>query len=206
MNAEYYRYISFLDSQIGRILDTLAASPFASNTIVVFAADSGVARGSHGLIGKQNLYEYDSVRVPLIMAGPGIPAGKTTAAMCYLYDVLPTLGAVCGVAAPPRSDGLDLSAVLRDSGQTGRSSLVFAYKNVQRAIATHEWKLIRYPKVNQTQLFNLRDDPYEIHNLADDPKCRTTLDMLSAKLKEELAAAGDSDPDRGAPQENKGQP
>ncbi len=91
MIADYYRYISFLDMQIGRILDALAASPYASNTFVVFAADSGVARGSHGLIGKQNLYEH-SMRVPLIIAGPGIPAGTQTAAMCYLYDVLAHAG------------------------------------------------------------------------------------------------------------------
>ena len=96
MLADYYRYISYLDAQIGRILDALDASPYAKNTIVVFSADSGVARGSHGLIGKQNLYEH-SVRVPLIISGPGIPAGKRTDAMCYLFDVLPTLGKLCGV-------------------------------------------------------------------------------------------------------------
>ena len=82
MIAEYYRYISYLDSQIGRVLDALDASPFAKDTIVVFTADSGVARGSHGLIGKQNVYEYDSVRVPLIVAGPGIAADQRTDAMC----------------------------------------------------------------------------------------------------------------------------
>jgi arylsulfatase A-like enzyme len=197
MNADYYRYITFLDSQIGRILETLTASPFATNTIVVFSADSGVARGSHELIGKQNLYEYDSIRVPLIIAGPGIAAGKTTAALCYLYDVLPTLGAWCGVSPPPKSEGLDLSAVLRGGGQ-GRESLVFAYREVQRAIVTTDWKLIRYPKAGRKQLFNLREDPCEIHNLADDQKCSATLRTLSAKLTEELAAAGDNDPKRGA--------
>ncbi len=88
MIADYYRYISYLDALIGRVLDALEASPYAKNTIVVFSADSGVARGSHGLIGKQNLYEYDSLRVPLIIAGPGILAGKRTAAMCYLYERL----------------------------------------------------------------------------------------------------------------------
>ncbi len=191
MNADYYRYITYLDSQIGRILDVLAASPYATNTIVVFSADSGVARGSHGLIGKQNLYEYDSVRVPLVITGPGIPAARTTAALCYLYDVLPTLGAVCGVAAPPKSDGTDLRAVLQDAGQPGRPSLVFAYKSVQRALATRDWKLILYPKVNRTQLFNLRDDPYEVHDLAATPDQAARVVEMTAQLKKELAAAGD---------------
>jgi arylsulfatase A-like enzyme len=197
MNADYYRYITFLDSQIGRILDALAASPHATNTIVVFSADSGVARGSHGLIGKQNLYEYDSVRVPLIIAGPGIPAGKKTDALCYLYDVLPTLGAWCHVPALPKSDGMDLGAVLRGGGRA-RESLVFAYRDVQRAIATADWKLIRYPKAGQTQLFNLHDDPYEMHNLAADPNHAAILADLSARMNKELAAAGDNDPNRGA--------
>jgi arylsulfatase A-like enzyme len=194
MNADYYRYITYLDAQIGRILDALAASPFATNTIVVFSADSGVARGSHGLIGKQNLYEYDSVRVPLIIAGPGVPAGKTSEAMCYLYDVLPTLGAMCGVPSPPKSEGLDLSRVLREAGQKGRSSLVFAYQNVQRALATRDWKLIRYPKANQTQLFNLQDDPYEIHDLAGHSEYSARVAELTERLKVELAAAGDREP------------
>ncbi len=190
MTADYYRYITFLDSQVGRILDALAASPFATNTIVVFSADSGVARGSHGLIGKQNLYEYDSVRVPLIFVGPGMPAGKTTDAMCYLYDVLPTLGAVCGVPGPPKSEGQNLSAVLR-GGSGGRESLVFAYQNVQRAIATRDWKLIRYPQAGQTQLFHLSEDPYEVCNLADKPEQVVRVAELIAQLKQELAAAGD---------------
>ena len=71
----YKRYCETLlavDESVGRVLDTLDASPSAKNTFVVFAADSGVARGSHGLIGKQNLYEH-SMRVPLIIAGPGVP-------------------------------------------------------------------------------------------------------------------------------------
>jgi arylsulfatase A-like enzyme len=88
---------------------------------------------------------------------------------------------------------LNLSAVLRGGGG-GRESLVFAYKAVQRAIATSEWKLIRYPKVNQTQLFHLRDDPYEIHNLADKPEFAVKLAELNARLTQELAAAGDKQP------------
>lgn len=190
MNADYYRYISYLDSLIGLVLDALDASPYAKNTIVVFSADSGVARGSHGLIGKQNLYEH-SLRVPLIIAGPGIAVGKRTDAMCYLYDVLPTLGALCGVAAPPKSEGLDLSAVLHDPNREGRPSLVFAYRGVQRAIETPEWKLIRYPKAGRTQLFNVPADPYEIHDLADKPEHAAKVAEMNGLLDRNLAAAGD---------------
>jgi arylsulfatase A-like enzyme len=193
MIAEYYRYISYLDAQIGRVLDALQTSPYAKNTIVVFAADSGVARGCHGLIGKQNCYEH-SLRVPLIVSGPGIPAGKQTDALCYLFDVLPTLGKLCGVAAPPASEGLDLSAVLADPAKTGRPQLLFAYKTVQRAMRDDRWKLIRYPLVDKTQLFDLQADPHETVNLADKPESAGQVKVFMALLKKEMAASGDTAP------------
>jgi arylsulfatase A-like enzyme len=194
MIADYYRYISYLDGQIGRVLDALDASPYAKNTIVVFSADSGVARGSHGLIGKQNLYEADSVRVPLIIAGPGIPAGKRTDAMGYLFDVLPTLGRRCGVAAPKSSEGVDFGATLRDPSQPARSQLMFAYKNVQRAVRDGRWKLIRYPRVDRTQLFDLQADPYEVTNLAYKPGFAAKVAEMTTLLKKEMAYYGDKEP------------
>ncbi len=191
MLVEYYRYISFLDAQIGRILDALAASPAAENTIVVFTSDSGVARGSHGLIGKQNLYEFDSVRVPLIVVGPGIKAGSRTDALCYLYDVLPTLGKICGIPAPATSEGIDFSGTLHNATQPARKHLVFAYKDVQRAICDERWKLIRYPVVDRTQLFDLQSDPLEITNLADAPEHAAKRAELTSLLATELKLAGD---------------
>jgi len=184
MIADYYRYISYLDSLIGRILNALEASPHAKNTIVVFAADSGVARGSHGLIGKQNLYEH-SVRVPLIIGGPGITTNKKTAAMCYLYDVFPTLGAFSGVPAPKASQGVDLSATLRDPSKPGRTELLFAYKNIQRALRDDRWKVIRYPQINRSQLFDLQADPFEKNDLAATPKLNDMLQRL-AKAQAEV--------------------
>jgi len=201
MIADYYRYISYLDSQIGRILDALAVSPHAANTIVVFSADSGVARGSHGLIGKQNVYEH-SMRVPLIVAGPGIPADARSAARCYLFDVLPTLGARCGVAAPPTSEGRDFGDVLANPDRPGRQAMLFAYKDVQRAIRVDRWKLIRYPKIDRTQLFDLDRDPLERDNLADRPEQAAKVAELTALLAQEMVRAGDSAPlrvDRPAP-------
>ena len=193
MLADYYRYISYLDMLIGRVLDTVDAAPYAKNTIVVFAADSGVARGSHGLIGKQNLYEH-SLRVPLIIAGPGIPANQATDAMCYLFDVLPTLGALSGVAGPTTSEGLDLSATLRNPATPARTSLMFAYRKVQRAIRDERYKLIRYPLVDRTQLFDLRADPHELTNLADQPVHAAKVAELTSRLAQEMAGYADALP------------
>jgi arylsulfatase A-like enzyme len=193
MIADYYRYISYLDMLIGQVLDALKSSPFADNTVVVFSADSGVARGSHGLIGKQNLYEH-SLRVPLIMTGPGIPAGKKTDALCYLFDVLPTLGALAGVPAPTGSEGMDLGSVLREPGKPGRSQMVFAYQKVQRAIRDDRWKLIRYPQINRTQLFDLQNDPFETKDLAIDSSHAGKVKELTTQLEKALTDYGDDCP------------
>jgi arylsulfatase A-like enzyme len=193
MNAEYYRYISYLDAQIGRILDALDASPQAKNTIVVFSADSGVARGSHGLIGKQNVYEH-SVRVPLVLAGRDIPQGKRTNAMCYLFDVLPTLGKLCGVSAPKTSEGIEFTTSLRDTTEPARTQLMFAFRDVQRAVRDERWKLIRYPHVDKTQLFDLRTDPHEEVNLADKPAHAAKVDELMTLLAKEQKRYGDPTP------------
>jgi arylsulfatase A-like enzyme len=193
MLAEYYRYVSYLDAQIGRVLDALDASPYANNTLVVFAADSGVARSSHGLIGKQNVYEH-SVRVPLIICGPGVPPGKRTQAMCYLFDVLPTLGRLCGVPGPKTSEGIDLTASLKGPARPARPQLMFAYRDVQRAIRDDRWKLIRYPQVDKTQLFDLQTDPHETTNLAGRPEHAARVAALTALLEREQRRYGDPAP------------
>ena len=190
MLADYYRYISYLDLLIGRVLDTLDASPSAKNTFVVFAADSGVARGSHGLIGKQNLYEH-SMRVPLVVAGPGIPANQRTDAMCYLFDVIPTLGALSGVAGPKTSEGLDLSATLRNPATPARTSLMFAYQKVQRSLRDERYKLIRYPQVDRTQFFDLVADPAERTDLSGRPEHAARITAMTAALAAEMKRVDD---------------
>ncbi len=194
MLAEYYRYVSYLDVQIGRVLDALDSSPFARNTVVVFCADSGVARGSHGLIGKQNLYDLDSVHVPLVFRGPGIPAGRRTDAMCYLFDVLPTLGIRAGVAAPATSEGIDLGPTLADPSLPARGELLFAYRDLQRAYRDGRWKLIRYPQVDKTQLFDLNADPQETTNLAEKPEYAAKVAELTAALEKLQRQFGDAAP------------
>ena len=191
MLAEYYRYISYLDMLIGRVLDTLDASPAGKNTYVVFAADSGVARGSHGLIGKQNMYEH-SMRVPLIIGGPGIPANRTTEAMCYLFDVIPTLGALCGVTGPATSDGRDLTPTLRNPATPARNEKMYEYRHVQRAYLDDRWKLIRYPEIARTQLFDLQNDPAEITNLAEKPEHAERVHTLTAALEAEMKRNDDN--------------
>ncbi len=196
MLADYYRYISFLDTQIGRVLDVIEGSPLAERTIVIFAADSGVARGSHGLIGKQNLYEH-SIRVPLIISGPGIAANQQTDALCYLFDLLPTLGTRCGVpwqsetgAAPVAQDGIDLNEILENPATAGRSELVFAYRNIQQAYTDGRWKIIRYPQAERVQWFDLQTDPHELADLSAEPGQQTRLKQYEALMQTALEQSG----------------
>lgn len=194
MIADYYRYVSYLDAQIGRILDALDASPEGQNTLVVFSSDSGVALGSHGLVGKQNLYDLSSIRVPLILAGCGIAAGKQTEAMCFLYDVFPTLGKLCSVPPPKTSEGREFTRTLQDPGQPLRERMFYAYKDAQRAVRDDRWKLIRYPLVDRTQLFDLKTDPQEATNLAERPEFAAKVAEMMGLLKSEMLISGDSAP------------
>jgi arylsulfatase A-like enzyme len=133
------------------------------------------------LIGKQNLYEH-SVRVPLVISGPGVPANVSSDAMCYLFDVFPTLGALCGVPAPQTSEGIDFSGALLHPGESGRETLRFAYKDVQQALCDAEWKYINYPKAGRSQLFNLKQDPAETRDLSALPEHKERVERMHSLL------------------------
>lgn len=183
--ADYYGMISHLDEQIGRILHTLAKTGREQNTIVIFAGDNGLAVGQHGLLGKQSLYEH-SVRVPLVMAGPGVPADQKSAALVYLYDLFPTLCELAQVKLPTGVEGQSLLPIVRGETQSARPEIFAAYRDGQRMIRDHEYKLIRYPQINRTQLFDLKKDPKEMHDLADDAtQAKRVSDMLARLAKQQ---------------------
>jgi arylsulfatase A-like enzyme len=188
--GEYYAAIAFMDEQIGRILAALEASGQAGNTLIVFSSDHGLALGSHGLLGKQNLYEH-SMRAPLVIAGPGVPAGRRSAVLCHLLDIFPTLGEMAGVAAPTGSEGRSLLPVLRGGPDTARSLIGTAYRRVQRAVTDGRWKLIAYPQVPRVQLFDLQSDPDERQDLAGDPANAQRLAALVTALQGWQRAHGD---------------
>lgn len=181
---DYYAMISHLDHEIGRVLDALDASGKADDTIVVLAGDNGLAVGRHGLMGKQNLYEH-SIRVPMIMAGPGIPQGQTRDALCYVIDIYPTLCELLGLATPATVEGISLKPVLDDDSVTVREVLHYAYRNCQRAVTDGRHKLIAYHANGERrqQLFDVVEDPDELNDLIEDPAHAETIDRLTAELK-----------------------
>ncbi len=191
--ADYYAAITFLDAQVGRILDALKASGQYDNTLIVYSSDHGLAIGSHGLFGKQNLYDH-SMHAPLIFAGPGVLKDRRTAALCYLLDIFPTLGELAGVRGPAGSEGKSLVPVFTGQKAAVRDSLFTAYRNVQRAVRDGRWKLLVYPQVNKVQLFDLEHDPAEMKDLAADPAHAGERDRLLALLKQWQQEQGDTLP------------
>lgn len=185
--AEYYAMISHLDNEIGRVIQTLKDKGEYENTLIIIAGDNGLAVGKHGLFGKQNLYEH-SVRVPLILAGPGIPRKKKSEAFVYLHDIYPTVCDLLGIDIPNSVNGKSFLPAVKDQSKPHREKLYFAYTDIVRAVKNHEYKLIEYlGKENnpcrKTQLFNLQEDPEEINNLADKSEYNGIIDELRKEME-----------------------
>ena len=189
---DYYACISSIDHNIGRILALLDDKGWREDTIIVFSSDHGLAIGSHGLFGKQSLYEH-SMKAPLIFTGPGIPKGQTQA-FAYLFDIFPTVCDLAGVTIPKGLDGRSQAPVIRGRADRRRETILLAYRDVQRAVRQGDWKLIRYPKVDVTQLFNLRDDPHELHNLAEQSEFAAKVQEMMELMRREQRSADDTLP------------
>jgi arylsulfatase A-like enzyme len=189
---DYYATITALDGHIGRLIERLRALGQYDNTIIIYSADHGLALGSHGLMGKQSLYEH-SMKAPLIFAGPGIRQGSTDA-LVYLMDIYPTVAGLVGAPLPDNLDGKGLTGVLSDPSSSPRATLGLSYRDVQRAIRDERYKLIRYPQINKTQLFDLQKDPNEMHNLADEPGQAERIAGLMASLESWQREVGDTCP------------
>jgi arylsulfatase A-like enzyme len=189
--AEYYGAITHLDEQIGRILEALQRTGQADNTLIIYAADQGLALGSHGLLGKQSVYEH-SMRCPLIFAGPGIPRGRSTRAFSYLLDVFPTLCDVLGISRPADLEGESLRPLWEGRRDQVRDSVFLPFIDIQRAVREERWKLICYPKISHMQLFDLQTDPDEKTNLIDRTEYAEHVQRLRKLMEQWQAKVGDA--------------
>ena len=191
--CEYYGLVTQLDGQIGRILDAIDMLGYGENTIVVYAADHGLALGSHGLLGKQNVYEH-SMSCPLVVRGPGIPADSSTMAMTYLLDLYRTLCGYAGVEVPEGVDGCDLRPVFEENQESVRESVFLAYQNTMRTVRDKHLKLHVYPEINYRLLFDLEADPLEMTNLAESPERAKDVNRLLGEMKRWQTRLGDTVP------------
>ncbi|SMP61778.1 iduronate 2-sulfatase [Neorhodopirellula lusitana] len=201
----YYASTTFMDAQVGKVLDALDANGLADNTIVVFTSDHGYHLGAKGLWQKRSLYE-ESARVPYIVAGPSIgEAGKVAQAPVGLVDLYPTLAEMCQVETPDNLHGQSLTPILDDVQNSGRGytmSQVYRGPNRQTkkafqgySIRTKRYRLTLWEDGKQgTELYDYENDPLEKTNLAFHPDgqelpvgIQQTIDRLSVTLRAEIA-------------------
>ena len=163
------------------------------NTIIIYAADHGLAVGSHGLLGKQSVYEH-SMRAPLIVSGPGVPKGESTVALTYLLDIFPPILGLADAKAPAGLDGENLRSIWEGQAERVRDTLFLSYAKVMRAVRDQRWKLIRYPHINHTQLFDLQNDPHEMTNLAEEADQKNRVASLTTEMERWQKHLGDTQP------------
>lgn len=186
--AVYYAVISDLDQQVGRILKALDDTGQREETLIIFSSDHGLGVGSHGLRGKQNMYEH-TINVPLIFQGPGIPRGQKRPAQCYLRDLFPTVCDFAGIPIPQTAQGKSLAGVIRGKEDKVYDQVFGYFRRSQRMIRTEDYKLIVYPEADRVQLFHLPSDPWEMKNLADDSdyaEVRRQLETALAAWQKEM--------------------
>jgi arylsulfatase A-like enzyme len=162
--AVYYAIIDNIDKQVGRMLDQLRADGRLKNTYVIFTSDHGLAIGSHGLMGKQNMYDH-TIRVPFLIAGPGLAKRRRVSAFGYLRDMYPTVCELAGIPIPETVGAKSLTPVFRDQRKIVHKAGYGYFRDVQRMIQTKQWKLAFYPKIKRYQLFDLKADPHELNDL-----------------------------------------
>lgn len=189
---DYYAVITALDGHIGRLLNALKKARLYDNTIFVYSADHGLAIGSHGLFGKQSLYEH-SAKAPLIFSGPGIPRGQSSA-LVYVLDIFPTVVDFAGGRIPGGLDGQSLKPVIDGRVSGVRPTLFTSYREFQRAVRDDRWKLIRYPLINRMQLFDLKNDPDELRDLFKGGMHAAEVERLTAEMRNWQVRLGDATP------------
>jgi uncharacterized sulfatase len=195
----YYASISFMDAQVGKVLDALERLKLKENTIIVFCSDHGYNVGQHGQWMKQSLFE-NSARVPLIIALPGLTNGKSSLRTVELLDIYPTLAELCGLNPPKDIQGKSLLPLIKNPNEKWDKP---AYTQVQRIINRDkpDQKIImgrsvrterlRYTEWDEgkegVELYDYQTDPREFTNLAKNDKYKATIKSLSALLRKSYA-------------------
>lgn len=184
--ADYYAMITHLDDCLGTVLKVLEEKHELENTVIIFTGDNGLAVGQHGLMGKQNHYEH-SIRVPLIVSGPGIQKNARNDALIYLLDIFPTLCDHLGLKTPASVEGQSFAPILKGQATQSRDQLFFAYADTLRSIKKHNFKLTLAAVEDRQpvrRLFNVEADPWELQDLSEVPQYRKLRDELEAELRQ----------------------
>lgn len=186
----YYASITFMDAQLGVLLDALDRLGLAENTIVVFVSDHGYHMGEHGYYMKRTLFE-NAARVPLIVAVPGMKtAGQSTASLVEMVDLYPTLADACGLALSEGLPGTSLSALLSDAAAQPRDSALTQMAGGY-ALRTPRYRYVEWGNggAGQRELYDHQTDAAEMVNLAERPERAAVVAELSQQLSDRVREA-----------------
>jgi len=181
----YYACVSFMDAQVGRILEELKRLELDKNTIVVFTADHGYHLGEHDFWQKMSLHE-ESTHIPLIIRAPG-EKPRVISALGQQIDIYPTLAQLCGLSLPDHLQGKSLVPAI--NGETDKiHEEVYCLRNrADHLLRTQRWAFIQYGKGGQ-ELYDMQNDPHQFNNLAADEAHSQVLNSMSQKLNAKLRA------------------
>lgn len=180
---EYYACVSHLDAQIGRILAALEKTGKLDNTYIFMSADHGLACGSHGLLGKQNMYEH-SMKPPLIVVGPSVPKGQQREAFVYLQDIMASTLDLAGLEKPAYVEFNSLMPLVKNPGAPSNYDVLYGCfrEDLQRMIRVGDHKLLVYPAAKVVRLYNVEKDPLELEDLAGNPENNGLVKRLFKRL------------------------
>ncbi|MFM7058182.1 MAG: sulfatase, partial [Planctomycetota bacterium] len=201
MRHGYFANISYMDAQLGKVLDALANSPAANSTIIVFLSDHGYHIGEHSLWGKTSNFEYDA-RVPLLIHAPGMPqTGRCTHAITELIDLFPTLTDLCRLPQPPALEGHSLASILAEPQSPGKPAAFTQHPrpayydrtpsghpasmgySIRTPLARYtEWRNWQTGTITDRELYLASDQPAETQNAADLPAHAALRDTLAELL------------------------
>jgi uncharacterized sulfatase len=191
--AVYYGMVSFLDAQIGRILDSLDALGIAENTLVVFSTDHGHFLGQHGLIAKGAFHYEDLLKLPFIVRWKGhVPAASESTSLQSMIDLAPTFLSACGLPVPGVMQGVNQLEVWKGEAESARDMVISEFRHQPttvhlRTYIEARYKLTVYRDQEYGELFDLQSDPNELHNLWDAPhSAEVRAEMLRKSLNSEL--------------------
>ena len=188
VRSRYYGTITHDDDQIGRILDKLDEQQLTEDTLVIFLADHGISLGAHGISGKQTMYE-EGIRLPLVMRYPRLKRGSAeNSNLVSLIDIFPTICEAAGIAIPDSIEGKSLLGLYRGKAGTHRERIFASFVSPTRhrlnirCIRTERYKLIHHLTTDEIELYDLKEDPYELNNLARQKRFSRLKKRLAAEL------------------------
>ncbi len=190
--AGYFASVAYVDAQVGKVLAALERSGQAERTIVVFTSDHGYHLGEHDFWAKVSLHE-ESAQVPLIVRMPGKPAAVCDS-LTELLDLFPTLASLCGLPVPERLQGKNIAAMLDDPKSTVRQA-AFCVNGKGFLLREEDYAYLQYREdaSGGMELFDMRSDPQQYHNLAEQPEHQQRVAEFQEKLKLKLASVRNND-------------